>query len=95
MHKEKRVRICKWYKHGTRDIPVYKLGAGKDRARPTPLTNAERCALSYRKDPDARIAKQKYRRMSKRMKENQFGYKTNPYGVFYRIADQHSDRVCD
>ncbi len=33
--------------------------------------------------------------MDKRIKENRLGYKTNPYGVFYRIADKHSDRVCD
>lgn len=95
MHRENRLRICKWYKHGSRNIPVYKFGPGRDRAPPTPLTSTQRSALAYKKFSEARIAKQRVRRMEKRIKENKFGYKTNPYGVFYRIADKHSDRVCD
>ncbi len=95
MHSEGRIFIFKWFKHGSRNIPVYKLGVGKDKPSPTPLTNAERCARKYRKDPQAYLSRLRARRTVKRIKEKKFGYKTNPYGVFYRIADKHSDRVRD
>ena len=95
MHKENRVRVCKWLKHGARNIPVYKLGPGRNKPPPAPLTSAQRSAIAYSKYKEVRISKQRIKRMAKRIKEKKFGYKTNPYGVFYRIADQHSDRVCD
>lgn len=95
MHSEGRIFIFKWFKHGSRNIPVYKLGVGKDVPSPTPLTNAQRCARKYRRNPELYKARLKAQRTIRRVKEKKLGYKTNPYGVFYRIADKHSDRVRD
>ena len=95
MHKNQEIHIVKWFKHGSRNIPVYMAGAGKDVPSPPPLTNAQRCKRRYKVSPEKYLAKTRAYRIVKRVQEKKIGYKTNPYGVFYRIADKHSDRVRD
>lgn len=95
MHKNREVHIVKWFKHGSRNIPVYMAGAGKDKPSPIPLTNAQRCKRKYKSEPEKYQARVRAHRTIKRVQEKKIGYKTNPYGLLYRIADQHSDRVCD
>jgi len=95
MHKAGVMRVSAWTKNGDRNVPVYKADGKRDVAAPEPVPSKERCRRQYAKKAVEYLVKQRAKRLIKTLDEGKISYATNPYGLLYRIADQHINRVCD